>query len=88
MVDDVDAGFALENQTRPVYSPVFWEFGFGDFVRLYLAAAAVVGYRTSSAVLFRDPQLSLLAERVKAQDAHDAVTEASEQRFRDVAETA
>ena len=32
VVDDTDAGFALENQTRPVYSPVFWEFGFGDFV--------------------------------------------------------
>ena len=30
------------------------------------AAAAVVGFRTSSALLFRDPQLSLLAERVKA----------------------
>jgi aminopeptidase N len=28
----VDAGFALENQTRPVYSPVFWEFGGGDDV--------------------------------------------------------
>jgi hypothetical protein len=32
VVDDINAGFALENQTRPVYSPVFWEFGFGDFV--------------------------------------------------------
>ena len=24
IVDDVDLGFALENQTRPIYSPVFW----------------------------------------------------------------
>ena len=32
VVDDVDAGFALENQTRPVYSPVFWLFGGGDDV--------------------------------------------------------
>lgn len=32
VVDDVDAGFALENQTRPVYSPAFWVFGFGDGV--------------------------------------------------------
>ncbi len=32
VVDDVDAGFALENQTRPVYSPVFWVFGAGDSV--------------------------------------------------------
>jgi hypothetical protein len=35
VVDDIDAGFALENQTRPVYSPVFWEFGFGDFVVIH-----------------------------------------------------
>ena len=27
VVDDYDTGFALENQTRPVYSPVFWEYG-------------------------------------------------------------
>jgi aminopeptidase N len=25
VVDDLDIGFALENQTRPVYSPVFWD---------------------------------------------------------------
>ena len=31
-VDDLDAGFALENQTRPVYSPVFWLYGAGDSV--------------------------------------------------------
>ena len=32
IVDDLDAGFALENQTRPIYSPVFWLFGAGDDV--------------------------------------------------------
>ena len=32
------------------------------------AAAGVVGFRTASALLFRDPQLSLLAERVRAED--------------------
>ncbi len=32
------------------------------------AAAAVVGYRVASALLFRDPQVSLLAERVRAED--------------------
>ena len=26
VVDDTDAGFALETQTRPVYSPLFWLF--------------------------------------------------------------
>ena len=25
VIDDLDIGFALENQTRPVYSPVFWD---------------------------------------------------------------
>ena len=45
------------------------------------AAAAVVGYRTSSAVLFRDPQLSLLAERVKAQDVPFVVPLASQTRY-------
>jgi hypothetical protein len=33
-----------------------------------VAASAVVGYRALSAVLFRDPQVSLLAERVRAED--------------------
>jgi hypothetical protein len=32
VVDDADAGFALENQTRPVYPPIFWVFGAGDSV--------------------------------------------------------
>jgi hypothetical protein len=45
------------------------------------AAAAVVAYRTSSAVLFRDPQLSLLAERVKAQDVPFVVPLASQTRY-------
>jgi len=45
------------------------------------AAAAVVGFRASSAVLFRDPQLSLLAERVKAQDVPFVVPLASQTRY-------
>ena len=45
------------------------------------AAAAVVGFRTSSAVLFRDPQLSLLAERVKAEDVPFVVPLASQTRY-------
>ena len=33
IVDDVEFGFALETQTRPVYSPVFWTIpGQGDLV--------------------------------------------------------
>jgi hypothetical protein len=32
------------------------------------ATAAVVGYRTLAALIFRDPQVSLLAERVSAED--------------------
>ena len=42
------------------------------------AAAAVVGYRATSAVLFRDPQVSLLAERVKAEDVPFVVPLASQ----------
>jgi hypothetical protein len=42
------------------------------------AAAAVVGFRTTSAVLFRDPQMSLLAERVKAEDVPFVVPLASQ----------
>jgi hypothetical protein len=42
------------------------------------AAAAVVGYRTASALLFRDPQVSLLAERVKAEDVPFVVPLASQ----------
>jgi hypothetical protein len=45
------------------------------------AAAAVVGFRTTSAVLFRDPQLSLLAERVKAEDVPFVVPLASQTRY-------
>jgi hypothetical protein len=33
-----------------------------------VAASAVVGYRALAAVLFRDPQVSLLAERVRAEE--------------------
>jgi hypothetical protein len=32
IVDDHPLFFALETQTRPVYSPLFWEFGAGDAV--------------------------------------------------------
>jgi hypothetical protein len=42
------------------------------------AAAAVVGYRVTSALLFRDPQVSLLAERVKAEDIPFVVPLASQ----------
>ncbi len=45
------------------------------------AAAAVVGFRTTSAVLFRDPQMSLLAERVKAEDVPFVVPLASQTRY-------
>jgi hypothetical protein len=45
------------------------------------AAAAVVGFRVASAVLFRDPQLSLLAERVRAQDVPFVVPLASQTRY-------
>ena len=45
------------------------------------AAAAVVGYRVTSALLFRDPQLSLLAERVKAEDVPFVVPLSSQTRY-------
>ncbi len=45
------------------------------------AAAAVVAYRTTAAVLFRDPQLSLLAERVRPQDVPFVVPVASQTRY-------
>jgi len=45
------------------------------------AAAAVVGYRVISALLFRDPQLSLLAERVQAEDVPFVVPLASQPRY-------
>jgi hypothetical protein len=45
------------------------------------AAAAVVGYRVTSALLFRDPQLSLLAERVQAEDVPFVVPLASQTRY-------
>jgi hypothetical protein len=45
------------------------------------AAAAVVGYRTVSALLFRDPQLSLLAERVRPEDVPFVVPLASQTRY-------
>jgi len=45
------------------------------------AAAAVVGFRVASGVLFLDPQLSLLAERVRAQDVPFVVPLASQTRY-------
>jgi hypothetical protein len=45
------------------------------------AATAVVGYRATSAALFRDPQVSLLAERVKAEDLPFVVPLASQARY-------
>ena len=45
------------------------------------AAVAVVGFRTVSAVAFRDPQLSLLAERVRPKDVPFVVPLASQTRY-------
>ena len=45
------------------------------------AAAAVMGFRVTSAAVFRDPQVSLLAERVKAQDVPFVVPLASQTRY-------
>jgi hypothetical protein len=45
------------------------------------AAAAVVGYRTAAALLFRDPQLNLLAERVRPEDVPFVVPLASQTRY-------
>jgi hypothetical protein len=45
------------------------------------AAAAVVGFRAASAVLFRDPQLSLLAERVRPEDVPFVVPLGSQTRY-------
>jgi len=45
------------------------------------AAGAVIGYRTAAALLFRDPQLSLLAERVRPEDVPFVVPLASQTRY-------
>jgi hypothetical protein len=45
------------------------------------AAAAVTGYRVASALVFRDPQLSLLAERVSPQEVPFVVPLASPTRY-------
>jgi hypothetical protein len=45
------------------------------------AAAAVVGYRVTAAALFRDPQVSLLAERVRPADVPFVVPLASQTRY-------
>jgi hypothetical protein len=45
------------------------------------AAAAVVAYRTAAAALFRDPQISLLAEQVPAEQVPFVVPVASQTRY-------
>ncbi len=45
------------------------------------AAGAVVAYRMTAAALFRDPQLSLLAERVRPEDVPFVVPMASQTRY-------
>ena len=45
------------------------------------AAAAVLGFRVTSALVFRDPQVSLLAERVPAADLPFVVPHMARQRF-------
>jgi hypothetical protein len=45
------------------------------------AAAAVVGYRAASALVFRDAQVSLLAERVRPEDVPFVVPLASQTRY-------
>jgi hypothetical protein len=45
------------------------------------ATAAVIGYRVASALVFRDPQVSLLAERVKPGDVPFVVPLASPTRY-------
>ena len=45
------------------------------------AAAAVTGYRTAAALLFRDPQVSLLATRVAAETVPFVVPRASRTRY-------
>jgi len=49
---------------------VGWAFSilWGDASAAIVAAATVFAFRTLSAVIFRDPQVELLAERVKAED--------------------
>jgi hypothetical protein len=46
-----------------------------------VAAATVIGYRVTAALLFRDPQVSLLAERVTAADLPFVVPYASRTRY-------
>ncbi|MFY9927710.1 MAG: hypothetical protein WAK82_06885, partial [Streptosporangiaceae bacterium] len=45
------------------------------------AVAGVVGFRVTSALVFRDPQVSLLAERVAPQDVPFVVPRASQTRY-------
>ena len=57
------------------------QVGFAGLMGAVAGAAAVIGYRSTAAVLFRDPQLSLLAERVKAEDLPFVVPLASQTRY-------
>ena len=47
----------------------------------FAAAGAVVAYRVTAALLFRDPQLSILAEHVQAEDVPFVVPLASQTRY-------
>ena len=58
-----------------------WAGAAGRVPGAVAAAAAVVGFRTASALVFRDPQLSLLAERVRPEDVPFVVPLASQTRY-------
>ena len=53
----------------------------GEVPASVAAAAGVVGFRVTSALVFRDPQVSLLAERVAPQDVPFVVPRASQTRY-------
>ncbi len=75
----VGVGLSLRSRRRPG-DPGTNDAGSGAGGAI-AAAAAVVAYRTTAAVLFRDPQLSLLAERVRPQDVPFVVPVASQTRY-------
>jgi hypothetical protein len=53
----------------------------GEVPASVAAAAGVVGFRVTSALVFRDPQVSLLAERVAPRDVPFVVPRASQTRY-------
>jgi hypothetical protein len=61
-------GRVLGSRRRPAPAPV-------------VAAATMVAYRVASALVFRDPQVSLLAERVRAEDLPFVVPLESRSRY-------